>query len=100
MSSKKQGFEYEAMVGTEAVVEHLEAILSGLKAGAIKLESGEARACVTPTEITKLQIETKESVDAQTLKIKMKWKQVSAAPTAMDSALTISAGDPEGAGEE
>ena len=72
--SKPKAFEYEAVVSNEQIIEYLEKILSGFKAGQISFSQDSNAVKLEARAQAKFSVEVKETPKAKSLKLKIKWR--------------------------
>ena len=87
--SRKHVFDYEAVIETAQVIDHLEKVLTGLKSGTLVIGNEGTTHEIKPTKLSKFELEIKESEVSQTLKLKMKWNTSLITETSSNGPLTV-----------
>jgi amphi-Trp domain-containing protein len=94
MSDEKKTVSFEGQMDLVALQSHLKALLAGIKAGAIYVQSGQDMVGLHPQATVTLELEARRKKDKQSLKLEIKWEN-EPEPESPTGSLTISDKEPE-----
>lgn len=93
--SKKSGVRFDGTMDLRKVIDQLDKILDGLKAGTLHLERGNDDLTLKPGKgPAYLGVEAKQGTDKESLTVKLKWRRASAMPAQEPEPLKISSKEP------
>ena len=90
----KKSVTFEGQMDLAAVQAHLKALMGGLKAGAIYVQSGHEVIGLHPEATVTMELEARRKKDKQSLKLEIKWESLDE-PEAAVGDLSISSKEPE-----
>lgn len=95
MGKKAKEVKYREVVQTETVIDYLEGLVAGLRAGQVALESGERSVHFAPAGTTLVEVGVKADEDEQSFKLKLRWRHEPEREEPPVAQLKISAEKPE-----
>lgn len=100
MSGKdKKTIAFEGTLEQDRVVEYLEHLVAGVKAGTVSLQRGGDSLSLHPDQVVNLELEARQSPNKESLTVKLRWRRENETILDEEDMLEIHAGD-KPAGEE
>lgn len=89
----KKTISFEGTLDQERVVEYLEHLTAGLKAGSVFLQRGGDNLALHPDQAVNLELEARQSPNKESLTLKLRWRRENETILEEGDMLEIHAGD-------
>lgn len=93
-----QSIELKKVMELTHVVDYLEALVEGLKAGKVVVEKGGKYISLNPPSVMEVEIEAKQKKEKAKFALELSWK--SGADQSVQEAITISSEEPAAGGDD
>jgi len=90
---EKKTITFEGTIDPERVVEYLEHLTAGMKAGSVFLQRGGEYLSLHPDQAVNLELEARQSPNKESLTVKLRWRRENETILEEGDMLEIRAGD-------